>query len=490
MAGSSATSPVSQPAAPAVVLDGGGRFEEGARRREISRMDEVRLNILVVDDEPALREVLSLRIADWGHDVRTAADAAEAEREIDRARPDLVLCDLVLPSISGMDLLKRIKRQDETIPVVMMTAHGAIDGAVEAMKAGAMDFLTKPLDHNALFALITVMAEEHRASRAQRTLNQRLDGQRVGGLVGQSRVMRALARTIDSLASSDASAILTGESGTGKEVAARAIHMASARADKPFVAINAAAIPEGLVESEVFGHEQGAFTGATRSRPGVFELANGGTLFLDEIAEMPIALQPKLLRVLEDGSARRLGGGRDVKFDVRVLAATNRAPAQAIRDGRLREDLYYRLSVFELTLPPLRERADDIALLAAHFVRDLGRKHHVEVEGVGDAAREILESHSWPGNVRELRNVIERATIVARSGWIEPRHLPPYLQALREGASPTLVLPAGTTLAEAERLLILQTLERVGNNKAEAARQLGLDVKTIRNKLRAYGMGS
>jgi DNA-binding NtrC family response regulator len=414
----------------------------------------------------------------------------EAEREIDRARPDLVLCDLVLPSISGMDLLKRIKRQDETIPVVMMTAHGAIDGAVEAMKAGAMDFLTKPLDHNALFALITVMAEEHRASRAQRTLNQRLDGQRVGGLVGQSRVMRALARTIDSLASSDASAILTGESGTGKEVAARAIHMASARADKPFVAINAAAIPEGLVESEVFGHEQGAFTGATRSRPGVFELANGGTLFLDEIAEMPIALQPKLLRVLEDGSARRLGGGRDVKFDVRVLAATNRAPAQAIRDGRLREDLYYRLSVFELTLPPLRERADDIALLAAHFVRDLGRKHHVEVEGVGDAAREILESHSWPGNVRELRNVIERATIVARSGWIEPRHLPPYLQALREGASPTLVLPAGTTLAEAERLLILQTLERVGNNKAEAARQLGLDVKTIRNKLRAYGMGS
>jgi len=473
-----------------VVLDGGGRFEEGARRREISRMDEVRLNILVVDDEPALREVLSLRIADWGHDVRTAADAVEAEREIDRARPDLVLCDLVLPSISGMDLLKRIKRQDETIPVVMMTAHGAIDGAVEAMKAGAMDFLTKPLDHNALFALITVMAEEHRASRAQRTLNQRLDGQRVGGLVGQSRVMRALARTIDSLASSDASAILTGESGTGKEVAARAIHMASARADKPFVAINAAAIPEGLVESEVFGHEQGAFTGATRSRPGVFELANGGTLFLDEIAEMPIALQPKLLRVLEDGSARRLGGGRDVKFDVRVLAATNRAPAQAIRDGRLREDLYYRLSVFELTLPPLRERADDIALLAAHFVRDLGRKHHVEVEGVGDAAREILESHSWPGNVRELRNVIERATIVARSGWIEPRHLPPYLQALREGASPTLVLPAGTTLAEAERLLILQTLERVGNNKAEAARQLGLDVKTIRNKLRAYGMGS
>jgi DNA-binding NtrC family response regulator len=453
-------------------------------------MDAVRLDILVVDDEPALREVLSLRIADWDHDVRAVADAADAERELDRARPDLVLCDLVLPGSSGMELLKRIKRQDDRIPVVMMTAHGNIDGAVEAMKAGAADFVTKPLDYNALFALITVTAEEIRASRAQRTLNERLDGQRFGGLVGQSRVMRAFGRTIESLAASDASAILTGESGTGKEVAARAIHAASTRAGKPFVAINAAAIPEGLVESEVFGHEQGAFTGATRSRPGVFELANGGTLFLDEIAEMPVALQPKLLRVLEDGHARRLGGSRDVKFDVRVLAATNRPPAQAIREGRLREDLYYRLSVFELALPPLRERPDDIALLAQHFVRDLGRKHNVDVQGVGDAAREILERHSWPGNVRELRNVIERATIVARSGWVEPRHLPPYLQVLREGASPTLVLPAGTTLAEAERLLILQTLERVGNNKAEAARQLGLDVKTIRNKLRAYGLGT
>jgi transcriptional regulator with PAS, ATPase and Fis domain len=270
-------------------------------------------------------------------------------------------------------------------------------------------------------------------------------------------------------------------------VAARAIHAASNRRDKPFVAINTAAIPEGLIESEVFGHEQGAFTGATRSRPGVFEMASGGTLFLDEIAEMPIALQPKLLRVLEEGQARRLGGTRDIKFDVRVLAATNRAPAQAIRDGRLREDLYYRLTVFELLLPPLRERIEDIALLVQHFVREFSRKHKLDVDGVGDAAREQLERHSWPGNVRELRNVIERATIVARSGWIEPRHLPPYLQMLEQGSAPTLTVPAGTTLAEAERLLILQTLERVGNNKAEAARQLGLDVKTIRNKLKTYG---
>ena len=458
-------------------------------RHQIKEMDVLPLSILVIDDEPALREVLTLRIADWGHDVRAVADAAEAEREIERKRPDLVLCDLVLPGSSGMELLKRMKRQDERLPVVMMTAHGNVDGAVEAMKAGAIDFLTKPLDYVALFALIEATASEVRRAHAGRSLDARVNRESgVGGLIGHSRAMREVHRTIESLASSDASAILTGESGTGKEVAARAIHAMSARRDKPFVAINAAAIPEGLVESEVFGHEQGAFTGATRARPGVFELANGGTLFLDEIAEMPIALQPKLLRVLENGEARRLGGSRDVKFDVRVLAATNRPPAQAIKDGRLREDLYYRLTVFELTLPPLRERIEDVAVLAQHFVREFGKKHSLTVDGIGDAAREMLERHAWPGNVRELRNVIERATIVARAGWIEPRHLPPYLQMLKHGSNPIISVPAGATLAEAERLLIVQTLERVGNNKAEAARQLGLDVKTIRNKLRSYGI--
>ncbi|MEO6878411.1 MAG: sigma-54 dependent transcriptional regulator, partial [Gemmatimonadaceae bacterium] len=408
------------------------------------------LSILVIDDEPALREVLSLRIAGWGHDVRAVGDAAEAEREIERQRPDLVLCDLVLPGSSGMELLKRIKRQDDRLPVVMITAHGNVDGAVEAMKAGATDFLTKPLDYPSLFALLAATAGDVRRSHEGRSLDAQLDAQLgrqngAGGMLGQSRAMRQVHRTIESLASSDASAILTGESGTGKEVAARAIHAASARRDKPFIAINTAAIPEGLVESEVFGHEQGAFTGATRARPGVFEMADGGTLFLDEIAEMPIALQPKLLRVLEEGSARRLGGSRDIAFDVRVLAATNRPPAQAIREGKLREDLYYRLTVFELTLPPLRDRIEDVALLSQHFVREFGRKHGMDVDGVGDAAREMLERHPWPGNVRELRNVIERATIVARTGWIEPRHLPPYLQMLRQGTGQsTLTVPAGT----------------------------------------------
>jgi DNA-binding NtrC family response regulator len=451
-------------------------------------MESTRLDVLVVDDEPALREVLSLRIEDWGHEVRAVGDAVECERELDRRRPDIVLCDVVLPGASGLELLKRVKRQDERLPMVMMTAHGNIDAAVEAMKAGATDFLTKPLDYAMLYALLEATASDVRQRRGSQSLSDRLERQTpAGGMVGQSRSMREIQRTIEVLASSDASAIITGKSGTGKEVVARAVHALSARRNEPFIAINAAAIPEGLIESEIFGHEPGAFTGATRARPGVFELANGGTLFLDEIAEMPISLQPKLLRILEDGRARRLGGGKEVQFDVRVIAATNRSPAQAIRDGMLREDLFYRLNVFEVSLPALNERSEDIGLLAQHFVGEFGRKHQMNVEGVGDAAGALLESHPWPGNVRELRNVIERAVIVARSGWIEPRHLPPYLQASAPGAKSTLTLPAGTTLAEAERMLILQTLERVGNNKAEAARQLGLDVKTIRNKLRSYG---
>ncbi len=451
-------------------------------------MESTRLDVLVVDDEPALREVLSLRIEDWGHEVRAVGDTVECERELDRRRPDIVLCDVVLPGETGLELLKRVKRQDERLPMVMMTAHGNIDAAVEAMKAGATDFLTKPLDYAMLYALLEATASDVRQRRGSQSLSNQLERQTpAGGMVGQSRSMREIQRTIEVLASSDASAIITGKSGTGKEVVARAVHALSSRRNEPFIAINAAAIPEGLIESEIFGHEPGAFTGATRARPGVFELANGGTLFLDEIAEMPISLQPKLLRILEDSKARRLGGSKEVQFDVRVIAATNRSPAQAIRDGMLREDLFYRLNVFEVTLPALNERSEDIALLAQHFVGEFGRKHQLNVEGVGAAAAALLESHPWHGNVRELRNVIERAVIVARSGWIEPRHLPPYLQASAPGSKSTLTLPAGTTLAEAERMLILQTLERVGNNKAEAARQLGLDVKTIRNKLRSYG---
>jgi transcriptional regulator with PAS, ATPase and Fis domain len=291
---------------------------------------------------------------------------------------------------------------------------------------------------------------------------------------------------IQSLSSTDASVLITGESGTGKELAARTIHRLGKRAGGAFIAVNSAAIPETLIESEVFGHEKGAFTGAVGTRSGCFELANGGTLFLDEIGEMPLQLQPKLLRVLEDGKVRRLGGKQEFEFDVRVLAATNQDPRTAIQEGRLREDLYYRLTVFTVNLPPLRDRKEDIPLLAQHFIGEFNKKHSTNVETLRDDALEMLMTYSWPGNVREFRNVMERALILSRGEWIESFHLPPYLRNPSTESSTKIVLPLGITAAEAERELILKTLEKTGHNKAEAARQLGLDVKTIRNKLKAY----
>lgn len=452
-------------------------------------MSKTRLSILVIDDEPALREVLSVRINSWGYSVRAAADTVEAQAEIEREKPDLIVSDVILPGMSGVDFLRQLRTIDRNIPVILITAHGNIDAAVEAMKAGASDFLTKPIDYETLRALLDAAADEiERQTAVEDIAGGTAQLQAVGGIVGQSKVMKDLQRMVKVLAESDASAIITGPSGTGKEVIARAIHSLSARKDMPFVAINAAAIPEGLIESEIFGHEQGAFTGANRARPGCFELADGGTLFLDEIAEMPMQLQPKLLRILEDGKARRLGGSKEIQFDVRVIAATNRELSAAVKDGLLREDLFYRLSVFDIALPPLHQREGDIALLTRHFIRQFSQKHNIQTEGISSSAQALLEAHPWPGNVRELRNVIERALIIAKGGWIEPQHLPMYLQSIKAGSSPTIQLPAGTTLAEAEKLLIMQTLERTGNNKAETARQLGLDVKTIRNKLKSYGI--
>ncbi|MGH7444631.1 MAG: sigma-54-dependent transcriptional regulator, partial [Longimicrobiales bacterium] len=453
-----------------------------------SRMaNDEALKVLVVDDEAALREVLSLRLEGWGYEVEAAGTVDEAEARIEACPPDVVVTDVVLPGSTGLDLLRRLKRTDAALPVILITAHAGVDAAVEAMKAGAQDFLTKPIDYPTLHALLESTAVALRERRDAEGLDEQLRGNgAIGRVVGRSRPMRALVGMIEVLAGSDAAAIITGESGTGKEVVARAIHESSARRDGPFIAVNAAAIPADLVESEVFGHERGAFTGATRTREGCFEMAHGGTLFLDEIAEMPAKLQPKLLRVLEEGRARRLGGSREIAFDVRVIAATNRDPAAAVRDGALREDLFYRLNVFAVVLPPLRERANDVPLLAQYFVGEFNRKHGMTVEGVRAETLALLGGYPWPGNVRELRNVIERAVIVARTGWIEPPHLPPYLRARGTGDA-TIRLPVGTTLAEAERTLILETLERVGNNKAEAARQLGLDVKTVRSKLKAYG---
>jgi DNA-binding NtrC family response regulator len=447
------------------------------------------LEVLVVDDEPALREVLSQRLTDWGCHVSTAGDVAEAEAVLSRTHPDLVLSDVVLPGLSGLDLLRRFKRHDADLPVILITAHANVDAAVEAMKAGATDFLIKPIDSVALRAQIDAVGAERRSRHATRALDAALGEAPTGGLIGASAVIRAVHKQLSQLAASDAGAIISGESGTGKEVAARTVHELSARRANPFVAVNAAAIPEGLIESEIFGHERGAFTGAAAARAGCFELASGGTLLLDEIAEMPMSLQPKLLRVLEEGRARRLGASRETVFDVRVLAATNRDPIEAVRDGRLRSDLMYRLNVFAITMPPLRDRMEDIPILIRHFIRVFNKKHGRAVEAVREGAMARLEEWHWPGNVRELRNAIERAVVLAGGPWIELSHLPPHLTAAAAAQARSLELPANATLAEAEEFIIRSVLDRTGNNKAETARQLGLDVKTIRNKLRTWGGG-
>jgi DNA-binding NtrC family response regulator len=443
--------------------------------------------VLIVDDESAIREVLEMILQSWGYDVRLASDGAEAKQLVESYDPEIVISDVVMPQLSGLDLLRCLKDGNPSRPVILVTAHASVDLAVESMKQGAQDFITKPMDYPKLHAILKAAESDIQMRQTSRKLTSQLErGSGFGEFVGTSKAMTEVYDLIVSLSSSDASALITGESGTGKELAARMIHRQSKRADGPFIAVNSAAIPETLIESEVFGHEKGAFTGAIMTRPGCFELANGGTLFLDEIGEMPVQLQPKLLRVLEDGKVRRLGAKQEFEFDVRVIAATNQEPRQAIQDGRLREDLYYRLTVFTVHLPPLRDRKEDIPLLAQHFISDLNKKHGTNVEALREDALEMLMNYEWPGNVREFRNVLERALIVCKGEWIEISHLPPYLRNPGAESSSKIFLPLGITAAEVERELILKTLEKTGHNKAEAARQLGLDVKTIRNKLRVY----
>lgn len=455
------------------------RFEEEA-------MTAKRRKILVVDDDAGMREAFDILLRDWGYEVKLAADAREGQTLVEKFSPDIVISDVVMPEMSGLELLRVLKAGNPTRPVILVTAQATIDTAVEAMKHGAQDFITKPMNYTKLRAVLEHVERDIDLRRKARALSERAEAG-LGAFIGTSRLMRELYTLIEDVSASQASVIITGESGTGKEVAARTIHSLGSRSSRAFIALNAAAIPETLIESELFGHERGAFTGAVGMRQGCFELANGGTLFLDEIAEMPVPLQPKLLRVLEDGRVRRLGGQSELSFDVRMIAATNRDPQQAVDEGKLRADLYYRLNVFSLTLPPLRDRAEDIPLLSQHFINEFNTKHRMSVEGAAEDTLDLLKTYNWPGNVRELRNVMERAVIVAKDAWIEPRHLPPYLRDSGAGAQSRLVVAVGnTTLDAVEKELILKTLEASGNNKAEAARQLGIDVKTIRNKLKTW----
>jgi DNA-binding NtrC family response regulator len=445
------------------------------------------IKIVLADDDADMRELLQMRLQQWGFDVHLAADGAEARDLVASVDPDLVISDVLMPKLSGLDLLRSLKVGNADRPILLFTVQASVDLAVEAMKQGARDFLTKPLDFGKLKASLDSILGDVKSKEESKQLAVVLEkGGGFRNLIGTSRAMRELYALIQSVSQTDTSVLISGESGTGKELVARAIHDLSPRAGRPFIAINTAAIPETLIESEIFGHEKGAFTGAVGMREGCFEIAHQGTLFLDEIAEMPIQLQPRLLRVLQDGRVRRVGGQKEFAFDVRVIAATNMEVRNAIEKGKLREDLYYRLNVFGLRTPPLRERREDIHLLAQHFIQEANRRHGTQVEALRAGALKVLMQYPWPGNVREMKNVIERAVILARSQWIETSHLPVYLTE-----EPTVSLPSTSlTVADAEKELILKTLKEVGNRKSEAARRLGVDVKTIRNKLKSYGMGA
>jgi DNA-binding NtrC family response regulator len=437
--------------------------------------------VLIVEDEPAQRVGLEQLVKSWGFDVSTASNGEEALQQVASVRPTIVLSDLVMPRMGGLELLKGLRQQDAEITVVLLTAQGTVESAVEAIKIGAYDYVSKPIDPQRLRILLDQIVERHGTLREVRVLRKQLrEHGSFGKLIGQSRAMQKVYEIIEQAAPTNASVLVSGESGTGKELVAQTVHLVSPRAGQPFVPINCAAIPDTLLESELFGHEKGAFTGAIARRQGSFELAHRGTLFLDEISEMTPATQAKLLRVLQERTFRTVGGQREQSVDIRVIAATNLAPLEAVQKNKLREDLYYRLNVFAVELPPLRDRKDDLPILIEAFIADANRRNNRTIGGVSATAMRALEHHSWPGNVRELRNVLERATIVAQGRQIEPADLPPLPAAAdRHGAG----LAPGTTVDEAERQLIDVTLTHTGGNKTRAAELLGISLKTLHNKL-------
>jgi len=445
-----------------------------------------RERVLIAEDDSATLEGLTELVGSWGYDTHGVASGEAALAAMAGFRPSIIITDLVMPGMSGLDLLREVADQLGDVSVVILTAQGTVETAVEAIKVGAYDYLTKPVDPQRLQILLDKVVERQTTLREVKGLRRQLRDQgRFGRIVGGSVGIRRVYRTIEQAAPTAASVLVHGESGTGKELVAQTIHDLSPRAAQPYVGINCAAIPETLLESELFGHERGAFTGAYDRRLGCFEMANRGTLFLDEIAEMASVMQVKLLRVLQERSFRRLGGRDELSVDVRVVAATNADPEEAVRSGRLREDLYYRLNVFAIQLPPLRERLDDIPLLVQSFLDEFNVRNSKAVRAVAPEALKALESYAWPGNIRELRNVIERATILAEGEFIERKHLPPPVAS--GGAPPrAITLAPGTTVEEAERRLIVLTLEYTGNNKTRAAEILGISLKTLHNKLNRF----
>ena len=457
------------------------------------------IKVLIVEDEPHALTGLAELISGWGYRTETARDGVEGWEKAQAWEPAIVVTDLKMPRLDGIGLLEKLSAENSglssNLAVVVLTAMGSIQLAVDAMKLGAYDFLQKPVDATRLRTILANATRQRDTAIELEVARRRLRETGVlGSMVGSSRPMREIFGLIEQIAPSNVSVLITGESGTGKELVARTLHELSPRKSRPFVAVNCAAIPETLIESEIFGHEKGAFTGAAERRAGCFELAQGGTLLLDEIGEMPSGTQAKLLRVLEERKLRRLGARTEQEVDVRVLAATNRDPAQAVAQGHLRPDLYYRLNVFNIAMPPLREYIEDLPVMAEAMLKQMNQKHGRRVSGLTPSLLERLMAYDWPGNGRELRNTIERAVILCADGApLDTGHLPAEFGKAKSQTAPELdasmvPLRVGTTVDEMERLLILRTLEATGQNKTRSAEILGVSLKTLHNKLKAYSL--
>ena len=443
--------------------------------------------ILIADDETTITTGLSAILTDEGYEVEVASDGQKA---LDRLAADafgVVLADLKMPRLDGLTLMKELQKREVPTECIIITGQATVDSAVQAMREGAYDYIEKPLNAeklNRLKALIPKALEKFEVQQKNRELSSKLEGlTHYGELTGQSEAMRSVYQVIDAVAPSTASVLILGESGTGKELVARAIHSKSERSKGPFFALNCAALPKEILENELFGHEKGAFTGSTNEKQGAFEMASGGTIFLDEVAEMSPDIQVKLLRALETRQVRRLGGKKEINVDIRIVAATNKNLQKAIADGELREDLYYRLAVVEIFLPPLRERANDIQLLAKEFLTRFSSENGKQIEGFEDAAWNWIVSYHWPGNVRELKNALERAVIMSRSKTIGAADvIPRHLRASAE--LPALTIEVGnTTVAEARKQLVLRTLASTGGDVERTAKLLGLTAKEVTHEL-------
>jgi nitrogen regulation protein NR(I) len=454
--------------------------------------------ILVVDDEPNLRRVLSAQLARDGYDVHTAEDGVQGLAVLAEHHIDLVITDLRMPNLDGMGLLRRALELDPELPIVMITAHGTVDNAVEALKTGAFDYVTKPFDQAEVRAVVKKALRTRDLASAEATRSDGGVPEARHGIIGESPAIAQVYAILDRVADTPTTVLVTGESGTGKELVARALHEGSSRRERPFIKVNCAAIPHDLMESELFGYEKGAFTGAVASKPGRFELANGGTLFLDEIGTIPVEMQVKLLRALQESEFERVGGIKTIKVDVRLVAATNSDLRKAISSGSFREDLFYRLNVVPIHLPPLREREGDTLLLARHFVRKFEARLGKRVEGLEPDVDRVLLSYPWPGNIRELENVIERALLFCDAPHIHVGDLPPEVRGERPlAASSTAATPVPgdglkeqvkAATARLERELIVHALDQTRGNVTHAARLLKISRKGLQLKMKELGL--